>query len=125
MKVVGFNHAAVNVESKLDDVVAFYTNTLGLVQHERSAMASRVKGAWFVVGDNAQLHVADERWDGSPRNPIGPHISLYVDDIVEARRELDAQGLAVFALGEGISQVMWLSDPAGNTIELQQSPTAD
>jgi catechol 2,3-dioxygenase-like lactoylglutathione lyase family enzyme len=121
MNITGFNHAAFNVESKLAESVDFYANTLGLRRLERSAMASRVKGAWFQVGDHAQLHVADETWDGSPRNPIGPHVSFYVDDIVEARSELEEKGLTVFVLGEGVSQVMWFSDPAGNTVELQQT----
>ncbi len=123
MKVTGFNHAALNVSSKLDETIEFYTTTLGLAQQERNQMASRVKGGWFQVTSDAQIHVADEVWDGGPRSPIGPHLSLWVDDIVEARAELESQNVKVVAIGEGVSQVFWFSDPAGNTLELQQDPS--
>jgi catechol 2,3-dioxygenase-like lactoylglutathione lyase family enzyme len=121
MKVTGFNHAALNVSEHLGETLEFYTGVLGLRQVERNPMASRVKGAWFDVA-NAQIHVADEMWDGRARSPIGPHLSLWVDDIIAARAELELLDIQVFGLGEASAQVIWFSDPAGNTIELQQDP---
>jgi catechol 2,3-dioxygenase-like lactoylglutathione lyase family enzyme len=121
MNVTGFNHAAVNVEGRLAECEEFYGTVLGLVQQERALLAQRVKGAWFQIG-STQIHMADELCDGRPRNPIGPHISLWVDDIAAAVAELKTQGIAVFAIGEGVTQVVWCADPAGNTIELQQEP---
>jgi catechol 2,3-dioxygenase-like lactoylglutathione lyase family enzyme len=113
MKVTGFNHAAFNVDGKLADTVAFYTTTLGLVERERNAMASLVKGAWFQIDEHTQIHVADEPWSGEHRSPIGPHLSLWVDNIISAHSELQALGLKTFSLGSGSAQVVWLSDPGG------------
>jgi catechol 2,3-dioxygenase-like lactoylglutathione lyase family enzyme len=118
MKVTGFNHAALNVHAKLDETIAFYTGLLGMGQLERNPMAARVKGAWF-DGSNAHIHVADEEWNGKPRSPIGPHVSLWVDDIIAARAELEAAGVKLFVIGEDLLQVIWFSDPAGNTLEIQ------
>jgi hypothetical protein len=42
---------------------------------------------------------------------------------VSARSELEAIDVKIFSLGSGDAQVVWFSDPAGNTIELQQDPT--
>jgi catechol 2,3-dioxygenase-like lactoylglutathione lyase family enzyme len=121
MKVTGFNHAALNVSGKLDETLSFYTGVLGMPQLQRNAMASRVKGAWFDAS-NTQIHIADEVWDGRPRSPIGPHLSLWVEDIIASRAELESLDVMVFALGEQRAQVIWFSDPAGNTIEIQQDP---
>jgi catechol 2,3-dioxygenase-like lactoylglutathione lyase family enzyme len=123
VRVTGFNHAALNVHAGLEETIEFYTGTLGLAMRERTPMAARVKGAWFQVGEHAQIHVADEVWTGTPRSPIGPHLSLWVDDIVAARHELEAKVIELFVIGDGESQVIWFCDPTGNTLELQQDPT--
>jgi catechol 2,3-dioxygenase-like lactoylglutathione lyase family enzyme len=125
MRVTGFNHAAFNVHGKLEETIKFYVDVLQLPQEQRNALATRVAGAWFQVDERTQIHVADEIWAGERRSPIGPHVSLWVEDIVSARLELESLGVKVLAIGSGVEQVIWFSDPAGNTIELQQTRSSD
>ena len=36
--------------------------------------------------------------------------------------DIEARGLEMKALGEGRHRIVWILDPAGNTMELQQDP---
>ena len=59
-------------------------------------------------------------------DPTIPHVALAVEDIVETRRELDAQGVSYWQI-DGLvgadSQQVFLRDPFGNMIELHQIGT--
>ena len=68
------------------------------------------------------MHLIDSPYDGKAGNPVGPHVSYYVEDIAGAEQEVEARGLVTFAMGEGKDRIVWLTDPAGNTVELQQDP---
>ena len=54
-------------------------------------------------------------------DPTGHHYCVAVDDLDAAVAELEARGIeyARGVQGEGVVQI-WITDPAGNTIELQQ-----
>jgi hypothetical protein len=45
-----------------------------------------------------------------------------VADLDEAVARLEAHGVEMRVLGEGRSRIVWVSDPAGNTVEFQQDP---
>jgi len=120
MKITRFNHAALNVPSGVDEMERFYSGVLGIPTVPRelpAGFAARVPGFWLQIGE-AQVHVIESALEGRPREPVGRHIAFYVENLDEAVAELDAAGVACDRLGGFV----FLADPAGNTIELQQDP---
>ena len=120
MKVTRFHHVSVNVnDAALPEVVAFYRDVLGLADEPRPEIAG-VPGNWNVVGDQ-QLHIVGAPAAGSGIDPTGHHYCVAVEDLDAAIAELEDQGIEYLrgVQGEGIVQI-WITDPAGNTIELQQ-----
>ncbi len=122
MKVTGFSHASVNVHSTVDQTRKFYAEFLGLEELPRPE-SLRIPGAWYRVGD-AQLHLIGAEDDGRPGNPIGPHYAVLVENLEQAIEEIEEAGLDYLRIGEDESSQVWITDPAGNTIELQQDPDA-
>lgn len=127
MRITRFNHAAVNVHGAVDEARAFYLDLLGLPEVE-IALPGRppipkgsVPAFWIEVG-GAQLHAIGAPTTGERREPTGPHVSWYVEDLDETVRELAARGLEMRVQGEGRHRIVWVSDPAGNTVEFQQDP---
>lgn len=120
MKVTRFDHASVNIHGAVEETQKFYAEFLGLEPIPRPENL-RIPGAWYRVGD-AQIHVIGVESDGRPGNPVGPHYAVRVEDLEAAIREIEAAGLEHLRLGEGRSSQVWITDPAGNTIELQQDP---
>ena len=124
MKVVRFHHVSVNAnDAELDAVVAFYRDVLGLADEPRPDIPG-VPGHWHGVGPQ-QLHIVGAQSAGAGIDPTGNHYCVTVADLAGAVAELDAAGIAYLrgVQGEGVVQI-WIADPAGNTIELQQeTPT--
>lgn len=122
MKITRLNHAALNVHNRLDDIRAFYQDFLGIPETPRpSEISDRIDGFWLQLS-NAQIHIIDAALDDSPHNPVGPHTSYYVEDINAAIEDVKAKGLTYTKFGKNHRQVIWFSDPLGNTVELQQDP---
>lgn len=121
MKITRFGHASINVSQHLDDCHRFYADVLGLSTTPRSLAATMIPGHWFVAGDT-QVHLIDVPWGGEVRNPVGPHFAVMVEDIAAAIRELEERGIQYLRIGEGRDTQVWISDPAGNTIEFGQDP---
>jgi catechol 2,3-dioxygenase-like lactoylglutathione lyase family enzyme len=123
LKVRRILHSSANVAGVGDAAAAFYRNVLGLESSPRPDIPG-VAGSWFRAGE-AQIHLVDAAAAGRGIDPVGPHVCLGVDDLEAAVAELQDQGIEVFraeakeADGRGVTQV-WVVDPAGNTIELQQ-----
>jgi catechol 2,3-dioxygenase-like lactoylglutathione lyase family enzyme len=113
-------HASVNVSGKLAEAGAFYRDLLGLEVAERPEIPG-VGGTWFAVGDG-QVHLVDAPSRGAGIDPTGHHFCLGVDDISEALAELEARGIEHVTARQGEVLQVWVTDPAGNTIELQQLP---
>lgn len=114
MKPSGLHHVSVNV----DDVAAaleFYVGALGLtVRGDRPDLS--FDGAWLDAGGQ-QVHLIE----ASPPPDAGQHFALAVDDLAAAVAELRSRGLEVSeprVVGRGLQS--FLSDPAGNRVELQQ-----
>jgi catechol 2,3-dioxygenase-like lactoylglutathione lyase family enzyme len=127
MKITRINHAAVNVHGKVDEARAFYTGVLGLPEvaiqlpGRPPIPKGKVPAFWLEQG-GVQVHVIGAPLKHELREPTGPHVSWYVADLDEAVEELAAHGIEMRVLGEGRERIVWIADPAGNTVELQQDP---
>jgi catechol 2,3-dioxygenase-like lactoylglutathione lyase family enzyme len=120
MKVTRFHHVSVNChDASLDDMVAFYQGLLELDDVPRPDIPG-VDGHWHAVGDQ-QLHVVGAPPRGTPIDSTGNHYCVAVADLDAAIAELEARGIP-YQRGlqnESVVQI-WINDPAGNTLELQQ-----
>ena len=120
MKVTRFHHVSVNChDASLDDMVAFYGGLLELDDVPRPDIPG-VDGHWHAVGDQ-QLHVVGAPPRGTPIDSTGNHYCVAVADLDAAIAELEARGIP-YQRGlqnESVVQI-WINDPGGNTLELQQ-----
>ena len=117
--ITGLAHACFNV-SDLDRSLAFYRDTLGLIQaFEFKDKDGRRKGVYLQAGRRTFI----ELFLGNPQ-PVKDasyrHICLEVDDMDDTVRTLREKGLTVSdpILGLDQSHQAWLTDPDGNRIEL-------
>jgi catechol 2,3-dioxygenase-like lactoylglutathione lyase family enzyme len=120
MKVTRFHHVSVNTNgTPLEPLVEFYRDVLGLGDAPRPDIHG-IPGHWHTV-DDLQLHLVGAPPSGNAIDSTGNHYCVSVDDIEGAIRELEARGIEYKrgVQGEGVIQI-WIADPAGNTIELQQ-----
>ena len=127
MQVTGFHHVSINTNgAALEAVVEFYRDVLGLADAVRPDIPG-VAGHWHPVGD-LQLHIVDVPSASAPSpgiDPTGPHHCVSVADLDGAIAELDGRGIAYLRAVQGADVVqIWLTDPAGNTVELQQETRA-
>jgi len=120
MKVTRFHHVSVNSnDTPVDEMVAFYRDVLGLGDVPRPEIPG-VPGHWHAVGAQ-ELHLVGAPPIGSAIDPTGHHYCVAVDDLDAALAELEERGVEYLRAVQGESTVqIWISDPAGNTIELQQ-----
>ncbi|MCU1352401.1 MAG: lactoylglutathione lyase family protein [Acidimicrobiales bacterium] len=119
MNVVRFHHVSLNAnDGSLPDLLAFYQDVFGLDTKPRPDLG--IPGHWLAVGDQ-ELHLIGAPAAPADIDPVGPHYCVAVDDLEAAVAELDARGIE--HVGTGGGQV-WFTDPAGNTIELQQDGPA-
>lgn len=120
MRVTRFHHVSVNCHAApLDEVAAFYGDLFDLSDAPRPDIPG-VPGVWKGVGD-LQLHLVGAAPRGTPIDSTGNHYCFAVDDLDAAIAELEARGIEYAREVQGASTVqIWINDPAGNTIELQQ-----
>lgn len=120
MKVTRFHHVSVNTNgAPLDELSAFYQDVLGLTSKPRPDIPG-VPGRWHAVAEQ-ELHLVGAAPRGTPIDPTGHHFCVVVDDLDAAVAELEERGIAYERAVQGESTVqIWIRDPAGNTIELQQ-----
>ena len=123
MKVTRFHHVSVNThDAALDDMTAFYGELFGLADVPRPDIPG-VPGRWKAVGE-LQLHIVGAPPRGTPIDSTGNLYCVVVDDLAAAITELEAKGIEYKRGVQGESNVqIWINDPAGNTIELQQDPS--
>ena len=124
MKVTRFHHVSVNChDAILEDMTAFYGGLFGLPDVPRPDIPG-VPGTWKGVGD-LELHLVGAPPRGTPIDSTGNHYCLAVADLDAAIAELEARGIEYQrgVQNESVVQI-WINDPAGNTIELQQDPTS-
>lgn len=120
MKVTRFHHVSVNSNgAPFDELVAFYQDVLGLGDEPRPEVPG-IPGHWHTVGEQ-QLHLVGAPPSGNPIDTTGHHYCVAVDDLDAAIAELETRGIEYVRAVQGESTVqIWIADPAGNTIELQQ-----
>ena len=120
MKVTRFHHVSVNCnDTPVAAMVAFYRDVLGLGDKVRPDIPG-IDGHWHAVGDQ-ELHLVGAPARGAGIDPTGHHYCVAVTDLDGAIAELEERGIDYERAlqGEGTVQI-WFTDPAGNTIELQQ-----
>lgn len=96
----------------------FYTDVLGLTPRDDRPDFG-FGGAWLDAGDQ-QLHLVE----GDAPAAKGQHFAVLVDDLDQTVAELRGRGVEVsdpFPVGDGPARQAFLSDPAGNQIELHQA----
>ena len=125
MKVNRILHASVNVAGSLDETARFYADVLGMAQAVRPEIPG-VGGRWLTAGDG-QVHLVDTPMAGAGIDPTGPHFCLAVEDVEAAVAELEGLGIPYARASQPAGPdwqdevvQIWFTDPAGNTIELQQ-----
>jgi glyoxylase I family protein len=129
IKTTGFSHVAVNI-SDVDKSRDFYEKVMGLKKIPRPEI--RIPGEWYGIGKN-QLHLigGERRRDGI--DPTGPHMAIQVEDLEETKKALTEMGVPFLdaASMRGLANMppesqrlvgrqVWVQDPDGNVIELQQ-----
>jgi catechol 2,3-dioxygenase-like lactoylglutathione lyase family enzyme len=120
VKITGFHHVSVNCnDTTLAEMVSFYVDLFGLDSKERPEIPG-VPGRWFDVSDQ-ELHVVGAPPQGKEIDSTGNHFCLAVEDLEKAIAELEDRKIPYerAVQGAGTDQI-WINDPAGNTIELQQ-----
>lgn len=114
VKPAGLHHVSINVDD-VDAALAFYVDVLGLeIRADRPDLG--FGGAWLDVGGQ-QVHLIEA---AAPPDQ-GQHFAMAVDDLAGVVTELRGRGLDVSEpklVGTGLQS--FLSDPAGNLVELQQ-----
>jgi catechol 2,3-dioxygenase-like lactoylglutathione lyase family enzyme len=115
MKPLAVHHVSIAVPD-IDAALDFYTTVLGMTQR-RDRPTTIGEGAWLDVGGQ-QLHLV--RSDAP--EPRGQHFAVLVDDLDATTAELRAAGVTVSdAVPIGSARQAFLSDPAGNAIELHEA----
>ena len=120
MKVTRFHHVSVNSNgASLPEIVGFYRDVLGLGDRPRPEIPG-IDGHWHTVGDQ-ELHIVGAPPSGKAIDTTGHHYCVAVEDLDGAIAELEARGIEYARAVQGENTVqIWIADPAGNTIELQQ-----
>ena len=120
MKVTRFHHVSVNANgTPIPEMVGFYHDVLGLGDQPRPDIPG-IPGHWHLVGDQ-ELHLVGAPPSGPGIDPTGHHYCVAVEDLDAAIAELEERGIAYVRAVQGENTVqIWINDPAGNTIELQQ-----
>ncbi len=118
MRVTSVGHVSINVEGQLAETQRFYAEVLGLGDRPRPEIPG-VGGHWHDVG-NTELHLVDAPARADAIDPRGPHFCVLVEDLDAAIAELEARGIEYVRGAQGPVVQIWIKDPSGNTVELQQ-----
>jgi len=114
MQPLAVHHVSINVPD-VDVALAFYTDVLGgTVRSDRPDFG--FGGAWIDLGAN-QLHLLE----ATVPAVLGQHFAVQVADLDAAVAELRGRGVEVgdpSPVGPG--RQTFVSDPAGNTVELYE-----
>jgi catechol 2,3-dioxygenase-like lactoylglutathione lyase family enzyme len=115
MNITGVDFAYIPT-TDIDRAVDFYGNVLGLPE---SARYGRMPGVEFETGSLTLAVIQSEAFGQQfERNPNG--IALRVDDVPEARAELEAKGVEFSAdtIDSGVCHMAFFKDPDGNELLL-------
>jgi glyoxylase I family protein len=115
MRPLAVHHVSINVDD-VGAAVGFYVDVLGLrVRDDRPDIG--VAGVWLDAGGQ-QVHLIRNELPAAK----GQHFALLVEDIDEVVGELRSRDVEVSDPSPiGTSLQAFLTDPAGNLIELHQA----
>lgn len=119
MEPLGFDHVNLRT-ARLAEMVAFYTEVLGLVEGWRPPFP--FPGAWLYLGDQAIVHLVGVNADevALPERPFLEHFAIRAKGLSDfrallARRGID--GVLAEVPGAGIVQVN-IRDPDGTHVHV-------
>lgn len=130
VKTTGFSHVAVRI-SDVDKSREFYEKVIGLKKIPRPEI--KIPGEWYGIGDN-QLHlIGGKSMARDGIDPTGPHMAIQVENLEETKKTLSAMGIPFLDAAPMMAKMppevvrltgtqIWVKDPDGNVIELQQPP---
>ena len=119
INITRINHTGLNTDGDIDTIKRFYTDHLGVKTVPRDIpeeYQDLIPGFWMQFS-NGQVHMIKNA-DKSLRNPLGPHIAFYVDSLQQTKQHLESNTIEY----EAVDKLVFINDPAGNTIEFQQDP---
>ena len=122
MPVVAFNHFNLRAPLALTDALRdFYVDVVGLTVGWRPPFD--FPGYWLYLGEQAVLHlvgVPGARGDAVTRGGTFDHVAFTCRELAATEARLRAQGVDYRSVRvPGTQQVqLFLSDPAGNGVEL-------
>lgn len=131
IKVMGIHHHGVRIDAGNQPLEAFrdfYTDVLGLESDPGRPNVPSVPGLWMNVNGESQIHLMGGQYPSTlaknpDQDPVSPHVAFAVEDIAEAKAEIERMGVPHWSLvgvaGPETEQI-FLKDPAGNMIELHQ-----
>ena len=137
IKVLELHHHGIRIgkeDGEVEEARAFYSDVLGLETDAGRPTIPGIPGFWMYVGDGdntSQIHLMGAVGlspvaRSEKEDPTHPHVALAVEDIQEAKRELDARGIWYWQIeglvGQGSDQI-FVRDPFDNIIELHQIGT--
>jgi glyoxylase I family protein len=122
IKVKALQHANIRLRT-VEQARDFYGRILGLQEDPTMPWSEEWWRIWWNIGAGGQLHTPiGERVNTTPSGrEIGGHFALGVENIDEAKRTLEAEGIQYDEQtipGRGLQ--LFVSDPAGNLVELFQ-----
>jgi catechol 2,3-dioxygenase-like lactoylglutathione lyase family enzyme len=134
IKVLELHHHGIRMgtsEEAVQKARQFYTEVLGLQADPGRPNIRGIPGFWLYVGDAAQIHLmgAEGRSPvarSDKEDPTIPHVALAVENIQEAKQELDRRGIWYWQISGLVGQYsdqVFVQDPFGNVIELHQIGT--
>jgi glyoxylase I family protein len=114
MEPLGVHHVSINV-SDVDATVAFYVEVLGgSLRGDRPDFG--IGGAWLDFGSQ-QVHLVE----APAAVNVGQHFAIRVADLDDVVDELRSKGVSVGdPIAIGTSRQTFITDPAGNAVELHQ-----
>ncbi|HUZ78991.1 MAG TPA: VOC family protein [Chloroflexota bacterium] len=125
IKVLKLHHANMRLQTP-DQARDFYGRVLGLAPDPTFAFdPTRPNFWWNIAETGTQFHTpCAANPDGSPSSEMGiQHVALMVEDILEAKRTFDHEGIAYREAqipGRGLQ--VFIHDPAGNMLEFFEQP---
>ena len=137
IKVLELHHHGIRIGKDVDDVKKaqeFYADVLGLETDTGRPNIPGIPGFWMYVGQGdqtSQIHLMgavgmSPMARSEMEDPTIPHVALAVENIQEAKDELDSRGIWYWQIqglvGNNSDQV-FVRDPFGNVIELHQIGT--
>ncbi|XOV83268.1 MAG: VOC family protein [bacterium] len=122
MKIEALGHVVLNV-ADLQRAERFYTEVLGLSVCAR-LNEQGMNMLFFSLGDHHDLAlsevsgeaIADARSSGL--NHVAFRIGTTIEQLVEAKAHLQAQGLALMPIDHEVTKSIYFDDPDGNTVEV-------